>query len=167
MRKLIDNNGNVKSAAAKLSLTPIRLGWTQISSVDEASRWAHTHSGEWLVAMPWADHWMVWRIEKDSLGCLDQEDFEEGVFFYPALALAEIGEQRHQMLCQLNNENFIDVAHSALEEIRGSVELDACTIKYGVNRRLDKVLLDFRVKQISRRLNRLPADWGVVIPTIF
>ena len=143
MLKLIDNNGNVKSAAAKLSLTPIRLGWTQISSADEASRWAHTRSGEWLVAMPWADHWMVWRIEKDSLGCLDQEDFEEGVFFYPALALAEIGEQRHQMLCQLNNENFIDVAHSALEEIRESVELDADAILHGVNRRLDKVLTDW------------------------
>ena len=40
MWKLIDNNGNGKSAAAKLSLTPIRLGWTQISSADEASRWA-------------------------------------------------------------------------------------------------------------------------------
>ena len=144
MRKLIDNNGNVNLLPRNCrSLTPIRLGWTQISSADEASRWAHTHGGEWLVAMPWADHWMVWRIEKDSLGCLDQEDFERGVFFYPALALAEIGEQRHQMLCQLNNENFIDVAHSALEEIRESVELDADAILHGVNRRLDKVLTDW------------------------
>lgn len=140
MWKPIDNGG----AVAKLPPTPVRLGWTPIQSADEARRWARTHSGEWLVAMPWgAGEWMVWRIEKESIDSLDQEDFEGGVFFYPALALTEIGEQRHQMLCQLNNEQYVDVAHSALESIRESAEFDADAILHGVNRRLDKVLTDW------------------------
>lgn len=103
---------------------PERLGWTRITSHKQVIAFSPLVVGKrFFVAMPWAERWAIWNIELGDTSSLDEDDFEEGVYFQriPEHGPCDPYTLAERMKHELTVESIFDRADRQLDLILISI----------------------------------------------